>query len=143
MKTTFPRETKATRRARFYDSMSKMGFTYTETETLRRAQITLHTWAEAECNGEIQRDETTDKPRRYYGRDMDRSYPTADREKGALRRIDETLAARNDREPSESALMRYHQTDPRGCALYLVPVSELRGQDISAVYSRGFGVCVD
>lgn len=140
--------------------MSALGFTYGETEILRRAQLTLHHWSEAEANGEIQRegDDGTGKPRRYYGRDMDKSYPTADREAGALRRIAEVMETRNSRawvmsgETGEyhpkrgntaTDLVSYYQGDCRGCALYLVPKAELHGQDIAAVYNRGFAVCVD
>lgn len=142
------RETKATRNAALRDRLYAAGFTWAEQETLRLAEKTLHRWSEAECNGEIQRDETTGKPRRYYGRDMDKSYPTADREKGALKRIAAVMEARNERDKMhayanqklEAPFVSYYQTDCRGCALYIVPVSALNGQDIHAVYNRGIAI---
>lgn len=129
------RNTKKDNTARFYSRMSELGFSYAETETLRRAQITLRGWAEKECNGEIQRDETTDKPRRYYGRDMDRSAPTPDLEKGALARVAATMAAHPE-------LVSYHQTDPRGCALYVLRKADVGNLDISSIYNRGVAVCI-
>lgn len=127
--------TKREKIARFYESMGNLGFTYGETETLRRAEMTLHRWAEAECNGEIQRDDETNKPRRYYGAEMQHSTPTADREAGALRRIAAVLAKHPE-------LTFYHQTDPRGCALYVIHKSDLNGADISSCYTSGFAVCI-
>ena len=95
--------------------------------TLRRAQMTLHRWAEEECNGTIQRDETTGKPRRYWDRYNGASrgsMPIPDREAGALRRVAQVC--------KEAGLHYYHQTDPRGCALY-VSTEPLNDQN----YSRG------
>ncbi len=149
MKTSRP-SAKRQRIARFYDSMTRMGFTYGETEILRRAQMTLHRWAERECNGEVERDEETGKTYAVYdnGRCMVRT-ATPDRETGALKRIRETVDIRNAREAAASEyktrealpnLVAYHQTDPRGCALYLVEGSPI--DDVSSYYSRGFAVCI-
>ena len=91
-----------------------------DVNTLRRAEMALHRWAELECgDGDnykswaIVRDEVTDKPYMYiYPHDGNmRRYPTPDRERGALKRITE-VCARN-------GLHFYHQTDPRGCQLYI------------------------
>lgn len=142
------RETKASRAARFYKRMSDLGFTHEETETLRRAQLTLPRWAECECNGEIERDEKTGRPMSfagYHGQSSRTGYTVPDRETGALRRVKAIVDARNAKAniPGER-LIPYHQTDPRGVALYLVKASEIpAGKDISDYYDRGFAVCID
>jgi len=153
------RYTKAMHIADFYSRMEKLGFTYSETETLRRAQLTLHRWSERECNGEVERDETTGKT--YYfsnSRGERTSHRVPDLETGAWKRVLATVEARNSRtwilsgETGEynvkrgntaTDLVAYHQTDPRGASLYLVKKSDLGEHDISAVYNRGFGVCID
>jgi hypothetical protein len=92
-----------------------------DTNTLRRAELTLHRWAEMECGDEngnaIERDEVTDKPyltsewgtQWMTGRRTRRPIP--DRERGALRRV----AAICER----LGIHYFHQTDPRGCVLYI------------------------
>lgn len=130
-------DTKAQRIANFYMFAERIGVDADTADKLRRIEMTLHRWAEAECNGEIQRDgdDGDGKPRRYYGPNMDRSYPIADREAGALKR----LAAIMQTLPH---LVAYNQTDPRGCAMYLIPKDKIeKGEDISSIYTRGFGVC--
>lgn len=77
---------------------------------LRRAALTLHRWAEEECNGTIQRDEVTGTPYRYRD-DATRYGIVPDREDGALRRVREVC--------ERLGMAFYHQTDPRGCALYV------------------------
>jgi len=94
--------------------------TLDQANTLRRASIALHRWAEGECGDgndhyswSIERDESTGKPYRvvYPHTGESRRHPIPDRERGALRRV--------------AALCRelgahfYHQTDPRGCVLYV------------------------
>lgn len=99
--------------------------------TLRRAQMTLRRWAEEMCNGTIQRDERptldpSDHINGDRGRSMKngrplrvwhtmggavRSHPIPDRERGALARVAAVCKA--------AGLHWYHQTDPRGCALYV------------------------
>lgn len=76
-----------------------------------------------------------------------------DREKGALKRLDRIVAARNERwfAPNTEAnrisempgfVLSYHQTDPRGCALYLLRASDVRpGEKLDSIYSRGLAVC--
>lgn len=72
----------------------------------------------------------------------------ADRESGALKRLARIVAARNKRNPALSLegihsydVISYHQTDPRGCALYLLRASDIRpGESIESVYSRGVAV---
>lgn len=107
-------------------------------ETLRRAQLTLHHWSELECgDGDnykswaIERDETTGKPyMAVYPHDGNpRRYRVADREAGALRRI--AAACKS------CGAHYFHQTDPRGCALY-VAAEPLTESD----YTRGVACCV-
>ncbi len=130
------RDTKAQKTARFYDGMARLGIGYDDANKLRRIEMTLHNWAEQECGDSasytfgnvswsIERDEETDKPYRVrhvtYAKDnTTKTYRdrVADREAGALRRLARILTAYPD-------LIPYHQTDPRGCALYLVRKSDL------------------
>lgn len=87
--------------------------------TLRRAQLTLHRWAEEECNGTVQRIESKDpdidgKPMRWVIPNYRAPFsigPIPDREAGALRRVEQVCKT--------AGLHYYHQTDPRGCALYV------------------------
>lgn len=111
-----------------------MGFSDAEADILWQAQGRLHRWAERECNGDIERD-ADDKPGRYGGRDGKRFFRIPDLEAGALKRV----AAVMERHPDYVA---YHQTDPRGCALYIVKKSDVpEGKDIGGYYSRGLAVC--
>jgi hypothetical protein len=123
-----------------------LGFTTKEAWQLRRIEKTLHRWAEQTCgvgNGNfswsIERDETTGKPfcvthsQKAGSKARRESIP--DRENGALRR----LAAITVRHPE---IYGYHQTDPRGCALYLLRASDVRpGEQLDSVYPRGLAVC--
>lgn len=115
-----------------------IAITLDEAQTLRRAEMTLHRWAELECgdgNGCIERDEKTGIP--YY-RNANRSYVDprdpratrriADREKGALTRV----AAICDKH----SLYYFHQTDPRGCALYVS-----REPLTDSAYTNGIAIC--
>ena len=88
---------------------------------LRRAELTLHRWAEGECGDGyscITRDETTGKPFREVSglSGRNRMIPIPDRETGALKRVAEVCA--------RYGLAFYHQTDPRGCALYVASPSD-------------------
>ena len=87
---------------------------------LRRCQMTLHRWAELECgDGDnykswaIERDEKTGRPYMciYPHQGANSRYIVPDRERGALRRVAKLCA--------ELGLHYFHQTDPRGCALYV------------------------
>lgn len=96
--------------------------------TLRRAELTLHRWAELECGdgrGCIERDEFSGIPQWRWATDTGKlcGRPIPDREKGALRRVKAT------------GLYFYHQTDPRGAALYVANVP-LNNQNYSSI-----GVC--
>ncbi len=125
------RNTKAQRTARFYDGMARLGIGFEDANKLRRIEMTLHRWAELECGDSneyaswsIERDEETEKPYMVTHQHSPHFGPTtsrhrvADREAGALRRLGRILAAYPD-------LIPYHQTDPRGCALYILRKSDL------------------
>lgn len=109
-----------------------------DAQTLRRAEITLHRWAEQECgdgNGYaswvIGRDEDTGRPYREVHRYSDGKVTreaVADREAGALKRVAATC--------ERLGLYWYHQTDPRGCALY-VDVEPMTDSN----YSNGVACC--
>lgn len=143
----------STQKAKFelYQRLQALGFNYEEAVALRRIEMTLQRWAEQECGDEhgraIERDETTGKPFMTYdtGSNGERGrYAIADREAGALKRLKAIVDARNDRaklNAKQGDVIPYHQTDPRGCALYLVKHSDLKGQPIDQVYTRGIAVC--
>lgn len=87
---------------------------------LRRIEMTLQRWGELECGDSndhcswsIERDETTGKPYRcvYPHQGQMRRYAIADRERGALKRLQAIMAAHPD-------YAAYHQTDPWGANLH-------------------------
>jgi hypothetical protein len=136
-------------------AVERLGFTSEEFHALRRISMTLHRWHEHECNGNIQRDgdDGEGKPRWHYSGEG-KGYRIADRERGALKRLAKIMADANTRfwvQASKDGFAgpigenprfvhSYIQGDPRGAALYLVPVAELRGQPIDSVYSRGVAI---
>lgn len=130
--------TKKERIARIYARASEMGLSYHETSALIKIERTLHRWAELECGtarGCIERDETTGIPC-LVNPNTDFRYPIPDREKGALKRLSALFK-------SHPKLVPYHQTDPRGCALYVLRAEDIReGESINAVYTRGLAMCV-
>lgn len=113
------------------------GRTRADAEDLRRISMTLHRWHEYECNGQIERGETSGRPYFCYeenGHRRQSDSPIPDREAGALKR----LAAIMQRYPSLSS---YVQSDPRGCALYILRPGDVpAGESPDAYYSRGLAV---
>ena len=116
--------TNALQHAVFTRTGISLGFD--DANTLRRAERTLHRWAELECGDgnsygawAIARDENGEGPpfmvRHYFrhgaGKDTVTRSRIADKEAGALRRIAEVC--------ERTGLHYFHQTDPRGCALYV------------------------
>jgi hypothetical protein len=88
-------------------------------------QRKLHKWAEDECNGAIQwEDDACTIPRRYY---PDRwgsptlSGPVIPNQEAKLLKEAAALAA-------QCGGLIYHQSDPRGCALYFYRESDLAGR---------------
>lgn len=124
----------------FHNRAQNYGIKLEDAYALRRIEMTLHRWAEHECNGTIQRDgENGDgAPRWYYETatgEHRRGHIIADRERGALKRLEKIMQAYPE-------LEAYHQGDPRGCALYLVPKKLLSKETpIDSIYSQGFAVC--
>ena len=124
-----------------YELMTSLGrhglsVSFEDANTLRRAQITLHRWAELECGDgddykawSIERDEQTGKPfiAIYPHQGNSYRYAIPDREAGALRRVAEVCA--------RIGAYYYHQADPRGRALY-VSSKPIIGND----YTRGLAI---
>ena len=155
----------STQKAKFalFSRLQDMGFTYEEAVSLRRIEMTLQRWGELECGDgneygswAIERDEATGKPymvRHHYrhgqGKDSVTRYAVADREAGAIKRLNKIVAARNEREArflhSPETILAHHQGDCRGCNLYLLTREQLT-QDgtllpIDQYYTRGLAVC--
>lgn len=165
--------TKYQRRANLYKRLSDLGFTMEEADKLRRIERTLHRWAELECGDcndyaswAIERDENDDKPfmvRHSHKTGNRTKTPIADRERGALKRLEEIVKAANRRLSKEACscndpslqtcdgcrgivseqIWFYHQTDPRGASLYIGRKSDLRqNQELESCYSSvGVAVC--
>ena len=127
------------------ERLGKLGLGYDEAQALRRISMTLQRWGELECGDSnehaswaIERDEVSDKPYmvRYYhtGDSKPRRTPVADREKGALKRLQTIMSKHPD-------LLAYHQTDPRGCAVYVLRKDDVPvGSSVDSVYNRGVAV---
>ncbi len=105
-------------------------------EALRRIEMTLHRWAERECNGEVEVDENGVAHATFKDSESGREREQVpNREAGALRRLASILT-------SYPHLRAYHQTDPRGCALYLYRVDDMGDRDPDAYYnSCGVAIC--
>lgn len=112
--------------------LERAGIAPDDAIALRRISMTLHRWHELECGdgkGYIERDDATGKPR-YINCNARRGYPIADRESGALRRLDAIMAHYPE-------LAAYVQGDPRGAALYIYRKDSLAGAEygIESCYS--------
>lgn len=133
------------RKFELFARLQALGFTYGEAVSLRRIEMTLQRWGELECGNDnghasycVSRDEQTGKPymeiHPYSGGKM-RRYPVADREAGALRRLAAIVEARNLRETAGETcgnwVVAYHQTDCRGCNLYLLTREQLTPSEYS------------
>lgn len=115
------------------DTLHRTGINYGDALALRRISMTLHRWHEAECNGDIQREETTDKPC-LVSPLSGRRWRIPDRETGALKRLARIMK-------NYPTLSYYVQTDPRGAALYILRPGDVpEGADADAYYSRGIAV---
>lgn len=138
---------KIERTARFFRAMEMLGFSYSEAQTLRRAEMTLQRWFEKECGDSndyrswaIERDETTDKPfmviHPHQSGAKSSRYAIADREAGARKRIEKIMSFHPD-------LWFYVQTDPRGCALYVGRKADLLPDvSLDCQNTRGHAVCI-
>lgn len=121
----------------------RAGIEYEDALALRRIEMTLRRWFEAErgsynayASFTIERDEPDSPPYRvcrlYDGRVIRSRTP--DRETGARRRLAKIMA-------KYPGFGYYVQTDPRGCALYIMRPGDVgAGDDVSCVYTRGLPV---
>ena len=118
------------------DQVIRCGIAYDDAIALRRISMTLHRWHERECgvdNGCIERNEKTGKPM-WRNAMTNRCYQIPDRETGAKKLLDKIMVNYPDLKP-------YIQTDPRGCALYLLRPNDVpEGKDADCYYSRGIPV---
>jgi hypothetical protein len=121
-------------RDRMFRALEAHGVTEAEFNTLRRASMTLRRWAERECNGEIERDETTGKVYAVNAMSGERRrWTVADRETPALARCKAIAAAHG--------LTFYHQSDPRGAAVWILRPGDVpAGAEIGSYCTRGIAV---
>lgn len=78
-----------------------------------------------------------------HGRGKDYTTHTAipDREAGARKRLAQIVTDRNARLKFKDNVVPHVQTDPRGCAVYIVRCSDIpRGESTSTHYTRGVAV---
>lgn len=119
-------------------ALHEAGLKYGDAQELRRIAMTLHRWSELECgadDGGIDRDETTGKVWWYNANLGKRTHVVADREKGALKRL-ETLMSRYPH------LSYYVQGDPRGAPLCVIRPGDIpAGSTVDSSYNRGIAVC--
>lgn len=125
--------------------MRDAGFSYAELKQLLRIERTLQRWGEMECGDSndyaswsIERDETTGKPFKcvYWHKGETTRTPIPDREAGALKRLQKIMASHPD-------FVAYHQTDCRGCQVYIVRKSDIPADaKLENCYNIGIAVCV-
>lgn len=123
--------------------LTQAGITMHDALALQRISMMLCRWFELECGDDnahtswaIERDETTDKPfmARYPHNGKAYRKPIADCENVARKRLAKIMT-------KYSELTAYVQTDPRGCALYILRRSDVDGAEACQVYnSRGIAV---
>lgn len=127
--------------------LERLGVDYQTANALRRISNTLRNWFEMECGTEnaagasisIERDEN-DKPfirHQYQSQSfgwIDNKRPIADREAGAKKRLAALM------QPYKRRLVPYIQGDCRGAALYILRKSDVKGQNVDQVYTRGVAV---
>jgi len=130
--------------ANLVNRLGNLGFAWDEVQTLIRIERTLHRWSELECGNSddikswhVERDETTGKPfmvTHAHSSDKSTRWSIPDRENGALRRLAKMMKR-------HSGIRFYHQTDPRGCALYIINDASIPDADLHRLYNRGVAVC--
>lgn len=127
----------ALRLAQVHATLRALGFDDGEIDALFRIERTLQRWGEQECGGEggcIERDEATGKPY-WHSSITGKRWPISDREAGALRRLGKIMAR-------HAPLTAYHQSDCRGCGLYIIRPGDVpEGGDVGGYYTRGIAVC--
>jgi hypothetical protein len=141
-------QTKRQKTAAFFDRMTNLGFSHAETEALLKAERALTRFAELECGTSdanrsvhVFRDEETGKPfyrveYRVGNEWKERVQPKRDTEKAALAKVEAIMSGK-------TGFRAYHQTDPRGCALYIIRPGDIEaGENVHALYNRGIALCV-
>ena len=127
----------------------EFGISRDDIKSLHRISNTLRNWFELECgfntpnngHGAIERDELTEQPfmRTWDNQNGKRKWSVRDRETGARKRLDKIMTKYPD-------LVSYVQTDPRGCAVYILQTSQLDGSwmnpwpEISSIYTNGIAI---
>lgn len=124
-------------------NLERAGISPDDARTLRRISMTLHRWYELECGDgndyaswAIERDEKTGKPYLVTHPHTGESHraPIPDKEKGALRRLAEIIGR-------YEGFAAYQQTDPRGCALYILRPGDIpEGEQAERYYTNGLPV---
>jgi hypothetical protein len=108
-------------------ALESLGLDWDEAETLRRASMTLRRWGEMECNCDVER--IDGKVMIRYSSEQRKPVCIRDRETPALARC-EAIAKRR-------GLVFYHQSDPRGAAVYIgKPESIPEGKALESYYTR-------
>ena len=132
----------AVRRQFMTQALERLGLSMVEADKIRLISKTLGNWAEKECGdvngGSIERDEVTNKPYWTYDgmRDGKRHrYPIADREAGAIKRLNAIMA-------NYPSLAWYHQGDPRGAQVYIYKKADLRKDASIDSYYSSVGIAV-
>jgi len=121
-------------------ALMQCGISRNDALALMRVERRLHRWYELECGtdrGAIERDENDPTILRWYNNVTNTwgTYIGKDDEMLALKRLRTLLK-------NYPELKAYVQTDPRGCALYILRPGDVpEGEDASAYYSRGVAVC--
>jgi len=126
----------AERRTRMNDRLRAAGIAREDCDTLRRCSLTLSRWAERECgdgsNWYVERDEESGLTYNVHTETGER-HRCPDRETGALKRARAIVDA--------AGLKLYHQTDPRGCALYVLRPGDVpEGSTPECCYTNGIAV---
>ncbi len=106
-------------------------FSAADWASLKRLAKIIHKWNEDECNGIIQYDDDGITPRRYhndrYGCPCVPGSAVPDKSEAAVENA-RKIAAKH-------GLSIYHQSDPRGCSLYVYNAHDLKGRKIDECYS--------
>jgi hypothetical protein len=127
-------------RQRMLDNLQRLGFSPEECQALRRISMQLRRWYERECNEDIRVDDQGRAEVMVF-KSMRGCAPLwylpriPNMEAGATRRLNAIMARHSRR------CTYYLQTDPRGCALYVVPLANLRAYRKRTGRETGLDCC--
>lgn len=118
--------------------ITALGISPCDVNALFNIERRLNRWYVAECNGEVYRDEDTNKTYRvilcHRRGEVLSNYPCRDIETAALRKLDVIMS-------NYPHLVSYIQGDPRGANLYICEKSKItKERPIDNYYTNG--VCV-